>query len=603
MNERNQITLLVIITAGLVLFANFGSLNLSQPEAVVEEYSAVFYSDNILEETFTYRINVPGKKFLFRYWELRMFHEPAPYSHIQFLDVDAPDGTIRYVKENTGAVTYLDETDVISKNEINRMAYRNEVGAYNPDGYEPCEYTVTYRFKVIPPLEYDEEYVHLNLMLANDHIPYKKVRVAFENPGYITNSYPHPPTLRRSTDKNMIVFTGSSAEDELLEFEFLMTPEALNTLQGAQREVEGVKQQTVEANRLLSAEYIVGSFLFWVARLAGFVMPFYLYMLWNRVGKEQDYVVPRTLSVIPNKSRTPWIVNLVFKKGVADYDEDGFHATMLDLHIKEKIRITPHGDDLTVEVLDDKGLDWYEGQIISFLKEISPDGVVTPKVMSRRAREGKLDSIGSAKLYNIQAAYGRLTSGEDDNIASEYTYNGRQELFTPGMACLGVVVLCWIGYTLSTFAESLFLRAGAYMLIPIIQIMIAAAFPSTLFGYWREDNLQEKLQWDAFRRHLDDFSQLDKYGPEDVSMWGRWLVYGTALGVGDKVAEAMEMLEVDYAPMRLVPTYHYWFRPMITAPRYQPPSRGGRGGGFSGGGGGGGFGGGGGAGGGGGGVR
>lgn len=602
MNERNQITILVVLTTALVLFANFGSLDLIQHDAVVSEYSAVFYADNTLEETFTYRINVPGKKFLFRYWELRMFNEPSPYSHIQFLDVEAPSGTVRYVKENSGLVTFLDEAGLASKNDIQRQAYRNEVGVYNPDGYEPGEYTVKYTFKVIPPLEYDEEHVHLNLMLANDHIPYEKIRVAFENPGYITNYYPHPPTLRKSTDKNMIVFTGSSAEDELLEFEFLMTPDALNSLQGIQREVDDVKQLTVDANRRLSAEYIIASGLFWVARLAGFAMPIFLYMLWNRVGKEQDYVVPRTLSLIPNKSRTPWVVNLVFKKGVADYDEDGFHATMLDLHIKEKIRITPDGKDLTVEVLDDKGLDQYEGKIIDFLREISPDGIVTPKVMHRRARDGNIDETGSAKLYNIQTAYGRLTSGEDENIAGGFTYNGRRELFTPGLICLALVIISLIGFSFAMFAETIFIKAAAYTMIPIIMIFMAGVFPSTLFGYWKDDNLREKLQWDAFRRHLDDFSQIDNYGPEDVSMWGRWLVYGTALGVGDKVAKAMEMLEVDYAPMRLVPTYHYWFRPMIIAPRYHPPSsRGGRGGGF--GGGGGGFGGGGGAGGGGGGVR
>ncbi len=84
-------------------------------------------------------------------------------------------------------------------------------------------------------------------------------------------------------------------------------------------------------------------------------------------------------------------------------------------------------------------------------------------------------------------------------------------------------------------------------------------------------------------------------------MWGPWLVYGTALGVGDKVAEAMDMLEVDFAPMRLVRTYPYWFMPITSARTYYGSS--GRSSGFGGGGRGGGFGGGGGMGGGGGGVR
>ncbi len=254
-----------------------------------------------------------------------------------------------------------------------------------------------------------------------------------------------------------------------------------------------------------------------------------------------------------------------------DFDEDGFNATMLDLHIREKIRITTEGKDTTVEILDDRGLDKYEGQVIAFLRRISPEGVVTPYEMDRIAKAGKVSSIGSMDLYNIQGRYRSLTSGSDDEIAEEYTVNGRKQLVLPGLAALFLLISCGIGFNFSIFATRLFMKAGGYSLVPIIQIIIAVIFPSTLFGYWKEDNLREKLQWDAFRRHLEDFSQLERYGPEDISMWGPWLVYGTAMGVGDKVAEAMEMLEVDYAPMRLVPTYNYWFMSIRTASHYRAP--------------------------------
>ena len=69
MNESNQIRLLLVITLGLALVINVAqSLNVFEDEAVVSDYSAVFYSDGTLEETFTYKINVEGKRFLFRFW-------------------------------------------------------------------------------------------------------------------------------------------------------------------------------------------------------------------------------------------------------------------------------------------------------------------------------------------------------------------------------------------------------------------------------------------------------------------------------------------------------------------------------------------------------
>jgi len=598
LNESNQIRLLLVITLGLALAINVAQpLDAFEGDAVVSDYSAVFYSDGTLEETFTYKINVEGKRFLFRFWEDQLSISPLQNPHILLVDIDAPVNTIRYVKDYAGQFSTLDETSYNTEMQINSLAYRNEAGAFRPEGYTPGEYMVKYTFKIKPPLEVDDENVHLNLKLASVHLPYEKVRVAFEDPGYIVKSYSHPPTLRKTTDMNMIVFSGSSGEDQLLEFEFLMTHGVLDILEGDQRMVQDVESLTVNANRVLWIEYMIASLSIWVMRLAGFVMPIGLYMIWNRVGKEKDYVVPRTLSVVPNKDRAAWVVNLVFKSDAADFDEDGFYATLLDLHIKEKIRISTEETEATIEILDDQGLDRYEDRVMDFLSSIAVNDVVSPQNMNEMAERGKSNSVDASRLGLIQAKYSKLTTSTDEKVAKEFTVNGKKELVMPAALCLMSSLILAGAFTVSQNADWVFFKALVYSLIPLLQVIIAALFPTTLFGYWKDDNLREKLQWDAFKAHLSDFSQLDRYGPEDINMWGRWLVYGTALGVGDKVAEAMNMLEVDYAPVRFVPTYYYWFRPITTARLYGSSRSG------SGGSGGGGFGGGGGMGGGGGGVR
>jgi len=598
LNESNQIRLLLVITLGLALAINVAqSLDAFEGDAVVSDYSAVFYSDGTLEETFTYKINVEGKRFLFRFWEDQLSTSPLQNPHILLVDIEAPVNTIRYVKDYAGQFSTLDETSYNTEMQINSLAYRNEAGAFRPEGYTPGEYTVKYTFKIKPPLEVDDENVHINLKLASVHLPYEKVRVAFEDPGYIVKSYSHPPTLRKTTDMNMIVFSGSSGEDQLLEFEFLMTHGVLDILEGDQRMVQDVESLTVNANRILWIEYMIASLSIWVMRLAGFVMPIGLYMIWNRIGKEKDYVVPRTLSVVPNKDRAAWVVNLVFKSDAADFDEDGFYATLLDLHIKEKIRISTEETEATIEILDDQGLDRYEDRVMDFLSSIAVNDVVSPQNMNEMAERGKSNSVDASRLGLIQAKYSKLTTSTDEKVAKEFTVNGKKELVMPAALCLMSSLILAGAFTISPNANWVFFKALVYSLIPLLQVIIAALFPTTLFGYWKDDNLREKLQWDAFKAHLSDFSQLDRYGPEDINMWGRWLVYGTALGVGDKVAEAMNMLEVDYAPVRFVPTYYYWFRPITTARLYGSSRSG------SGGSGGGGFGGGGGMGGGGGGVR
>ena len=58
-----------------------------------------------------------------------------------------------------------------------------------------------------------------------------------------------------------------------------------------------------------------------------------------------------------------------------------------------------------------------------------------------------------------------------------------------------------------------------------------------------------------------------KYAPEDLPMWGDWLVYGTALGVGDKVEQAMKVLNIPVAetgvPMGVM-GMNAFFMPIVT---------------------------------------
>ena len=136
--------------------------------------------------------------------------------------------------------------------------------------------------------------------------------------------------------------------------------------------------------------------------------------------------------------------------------------------------------------------------------------------------------------------------------------------------------------------------------IPIIQIIIALGFPSSLYGKWRGEAYKEKLEWDAFTRHLDDLSQIERYPPDDIGMWGEWLVYGTALGVGDSVVRALKQLNIDLPEAQYARSMPVYFHRFVLASTRKVSSSGGR---VSGSFGGGGFGSGGGFGGGGGGVR
>jgi uncharacterized membrane protein len=97
---------------------------------------------------------------------------------------------------------------------------------------------------------------------------------------------------------------------------------------------------------------------------------------------------------------------------------------------------------------------------------------------------------------------------------------------------------------LSGFLPSGMVAVVILPFVAMLQAVIALAASPALFGTWRPGIYREKLQWDAFRRFLSDFTSLERAGKDDMDIWGEWLVYGTALGVGEKVVTSMRHLSV-----------------------------------------------------------
>ncbi len=571
--DKTQIALLIILSGLIAISAQLPFFNSNeQDDAIVVNYTAVFHSDLVLEETYTYKINVPEKHFLYRYWKTRLAYEPLNRSHVQILDLEVPTDTIGYAKDYQGKVVLYNVPGNEAIKDIARDAYNNEAGAYSILGYQTGEYTVKYWFKIAPPLEIDDEFIHLNMMLADSHVYYENVNIVIEDNGWINSVYIHPPTLKESKNRNAWVFSGESPANEILEFELLYDSLYADRINGFYTSVNNVGELTNAANQALRREYFVATMILWIIKASGYLMPFVFLYTWYRHGREKEYTVPESLSTVPVKVRKPWIVNLVFKKSVSDFDEDALYATLIDLHIRDKIKIE-ESDNLSIQILSDTRLDSYEAEVMDFLKGASVNNVVRRENIEKMIKEAKTNPNIRGKVINLKYAYNRIATGTNHSISSEYTLNGRKELLKPGLYSITLIIIAFTGFILSYHTEEILLRALGYSLIPILQVIIALIFPSTLFGYWKDDYYKEKLQWDAFKRHLLDYSRIEKYGTEDLNMWGSWLVYGTALGVGKQVSETLKKIDVPMNIPTNFPEYRTLFTPIITY-SYTTPSSG-----------------------------
>ena len=187
MSEQRQIITLFAITmavgiAALSIIGFIPSL-VRDDDVLVEEYEAVFFPDGRLTEEYRYVIKANRFRFLFRVWEGPLSTEPYNDPYIEPVEIEAPAGAISYFRDVSGSVyveePYSNEREIVDS--ISALAEMNEAGAYKHDRYGTGSWSVRYVFVIHPPLEFDDDLVHLNLKLASKHIEYREVRVIFED--------------------------------------------------------------------------------------------------------------------------------------------------------------------------------------------------------------------------------------------------------------------------------------------------------------------------------------------------------------------------------------------------------------------------------------
>ena len=618
MTERQQILILVAITllVGVLAVAGAAALpELFREDLEVQHYDAVFYENGTLVERYTYLVRSAGEyRMLFRYWDAPLTFAPIDQPHIEFIGMTAPPGTIGYVKNAGGEVRTAAGTASSSDLAgIQSLAFANEVGLYNPDYFDPGTYTVEYRYRVRPPVEYDDQWAHLNLKLVDEHVPFRDLRITLPFGGDIEEVYTHPPTLNIermveevSADPSAldvertaeaVVITGSATQDDALNVELILDRGFMERIDGFPTFVPDVRQQAADANRWPPILYGAASVLYGLAAVLVLAMPFILLGVYLRYGREKPFTVPEYLSFTPNTTLKPWQVNLLFKGDPLEFDDNGFYATVLDLHRQGKIVVTEksEGEGVTVRIVSGESTDPYERRVLTFLGNIADDHVVDTAELAKFAETARRSPGYQHRIMQYQQSLTALSRDVDTTLSRQYVKDGRTLIlpliFLGAIPC-GLAILAFI---FAPGAAYLLIPAGVLSFIVAVQVGIAALFPSPLFGFWKGARYKEKLEWDAFAYFLSDLALIRQYSPADLSMWGEWLVYGTALGLGDKVEQAMKNLNISLPDVGM-PLYSNM--PVIFAPivLYSPPSSGGSGG-FGGGGGsfggGGGFGGGG----------
>ncbi|ODS40858.1 MAG: hypothetical protein A7315_07380 [Candidatus Altiarchaeales archaeon WOR_SM1_79] len=112
-----------------------------------------------------------------------------------------------------------------------------------------------------------------------------------------------------------------------------------------------------------------------------------------------------------------------------------------------------------------------------------------------------------------------------------------------GAAAVFIAIVTFI------FSSLVFDRMPA--LIGISSILLAASAAASaaisfifqkIGGRWTPHGRTYYEKWKAFEHFLTDFSQMERYPPASVVLWGHFIVYATALGIADKVIKNMRLI-------------------------------------------------------------
>lgn len=562
MSEVKRLSLLIFLLSSIPVLAYILGYNFPFIEELTADYQARLLLENfpLLREKYVYHVRSEGYSMLYRAWNIPLYFNETPSeigAVIKEIAVIAPSeaGLIPYVKDYKGEVYVFSHVSSENIRElIAEKAERNEVGVFNPQGIRPGDYTISYAFKLYLPIETAKgEFYHFNLKLADEHVPYTSVDIIIEDlNGYLIDIYPHLSSFITYKGEKLWVVEGKAPRDSLVEIEMVLLPNSIKGVVTNVQEDDNVKELTAKLNLRYYAAYNIFKVTRYLTTGFSLSFPLIIYIIYQKYGKERKYIVPEFLSFIPNKNRKPWVVNLIFKGKVSDFDASGFYATLLDLHMRGYIRMEPYDEEVRISILrEDKSLDEYERKVLTFLRNFSFDDVFDSSklknyVTSIRDNEEVIKSVKERFDEVLKYRNPKLVR-EFIELIGKKVINGLA--FTSIVFSSIILMMYFLAQdSLSSFnAYMSFVMSTAI----IVQSLVCLASPPSLFGRWKGEGYNEKLMWDAFRKFLTDVVLIKKYAPKDLVIWKEWLVYANALGVGENVIKAMRALNVEIPEVKV----------------------------------------------------
>lgn len=260
---------------------------------------------------------------------------------------------------------------------------------------------------------------------------------------------------------------------------------------------------------------------------------------------------------------SPEVVNAIYATGdIGTPDMDGFEATILNLIDKKVLSIQSVADsqtetnDLHIKFTGDtSGLESNERHVYDILY-----GFASGDTLNLSTLNTTLSSQSNAEWFMDQ--YHDWQNNVKDSIESRVN----EEFNATGTTIISVLSVCGlvIGVIMTLLGIWTELKSGVYSIAGGIFLILFSIVIKKLdddkFGQWTPKGRVMYLKWKNFKKFLKDNSLIKEHPPESIVVWRKYLIYGAALGVADKVYENMKLQEQNisnFADDELIMYHHY----------------------------------------------
>ncbi len=275
--------------------------------------------------------------------------------------------------------------------------------------------------------------------------------------------------------------------------------------------------------------------LFAIIDLILVVLPIGIYL---KYGREPKISYKAEYESDTPTDDSPVFVNAIATGNIGSINLNAFNATLLNLIAKGYYKVIIGNDDDTVIKRKNKDLSnlkLYEMDVINYLNKFEDKkGLISFLNIKNNANYDSFTRFLNG--WEIDVNRDELTSSRISKLFNDHGSN--VITLTTTFSLLFAVFVCIIVSFIGDGSE-IYLPIITSVIL-IIESIIMYFLPNHIMGHFTPEGKEFYDKWHNFKKYINDYSLIKEYPPESIQVWGKYLVYATAMGCADNVTKNMK---------------------------------------------------------------